>query len=92
MIDSGLGYDAAAAETAGVADAAETGDPWVVRRADVNFFWRFLESFFLSMELMLKALSCTMRIYILCTGMALKGAIRDCGRKREDLVGVELVL
>ena len=28
----------------------------------------------------------------LCTGMALKGAIRDCGRKREDLVGVELVL
>ena len=29
---------------------------------------------------------------IVCTGMALKGAIRDCGRKREDLVGVELVL
>jgi hypothetical protein len=29
----------------------------------------------------------------LCTGMALKGAIRECGRKREDLVrGVELVL
>ena len=57
LADCGLGYDAAAAETACVADAAETGDPWVVRRADAKFFWRFLDSFFLSIELMLEALS-----------------------------------
>ena len=69
-----------------MADAAETGDPWVGRRADAKLFWRFLESFLMSLELMLKALSCIMRIYILCTGMPLKGAIRECGRKREDLV------
>ena len=50
VADCGSGYDAAAADTAGVvADAAGTGDPWVVRRADAKFFWRFLDSFFLSM-------------------------------------------
>ena len=47
--DYNTGYDAAAADTAGVADAAAAGDPWVVRRADAKVFWRFLESFFLSM-------------------------------------------
>ena len=75
-----------------MADTAEIGDSWVVRRADAKFYWRFLESFFLSKELMSEALSCTLRIYILRTGMALKGAIRECGRKREDLVGLVLVL
>ena len=64
--DCGLGYDAAAAETAGVADPAEIGDSWVVRRADAKFYWRFLESFFLSKELMSEAPSCTLRIYINC--------------------------
>ena len=44
--------------------AAETGDPWVVRRV-ANFFWHFLESFFLSVELMLRALSYPMRVYLL---------------------------
>ena len=35
-----------------------------------------------------------MLIYILCTGMALKGAVRKCGRNREDLesVGLEVLL
>ena len=78
-------YDAAAADTAGVADAAAAGDPWVVRRADAMFFWRFLESFFLSMELMFEALFCTMRIILSCTGMALKGAILSVAGKGKIL-------
>ena len=33
-----------------------------------------------------------MRIILLCTTIAVKGAIRGCGRKRENLVGMELML
>ena len=76
LADCGLGYATAAAGTADVADAADladAGDPWVVRRADTKLFWRFLVIFFISIELMLKIVSCSMQIYILCTGMALKG-------------------
>ena len=76
--DCGLACATAAAGTADVADvadaadAADAGDPWVVRRVDAKLFWRFLLIFFISIELMLKILSCSMQIYILCTGMALK--------------------
>ena len=80
LADCGLRTDAAAAETAGVADAAGdaagTGNPWEVRRADAKLFWRFFESFLMSMVLMLKALSCklSMRIYYI---MHLDDAERD---------------
>ena len=69
-------------DTADVADAADAADPWVVRRVDAKLFWRFLLIFFISIELMSKIVSCSMQIYILCTGMALKGAILECGRKK----------
>ena len=73
LADCGLGCATAAAGTADAADAADAGDPWVVRRVDAKLFWRFLLIFFISIEHMLKIVSCSMQIYILCTGMALKG-------------------
>ena len=33
-----------------------------------------------------------MRIMLLCTTIAVKGAIRGCGRESEDLVGVGFML
>ena len=82
LADCGDGCATAAAGTADVADAADAtdaadaadaADPWVVRRVDAKLFWRFLLIFFILTELMSKIVSCSMQIYILCTGMALKG-------------------
>ena len=76
LADCGDGCATAAAGTADVADAADAADavdPWVVRRVDAKLFWRFSLIFFISIELMSKIVSCSMQIYILCTGMALKG-------------------
>ena len=71
LADCGLGCSTAAAGTADVADvanaadAADAADPWVVRRVDAKLFWRFLLIFYISIELMLKIVSCSMQIYAL---------------------------
>ena len=61
LADCGLGYDAAAADTAGVADPA-VGDSGVLMRAVARSFWCFFAAFLVSFilfstEVILKALS-----------------------------------
>ena len=62
-----------AADAVDAADAADAADPWVVQRVDAKLFWHFLLIFFISIELLSKIVTCSMQIYIRCTGMALKG-------------------
>ena len=75
-----------AADTAGDAVAADAAvaDPWEVRRVYVRLFWRFLENFLISI---VKLCLVYANIYIMHF-VGADRAIRECGREREDLVGV----